>query len=28
VRVPEEEQGVYLKPEMSAVVVFYGSKPE
>ena len=25
VRVPEEEQGVYLKPEMSAVVVFFGS---
>jgi HlyD family secretion protein len=25
VRVPEEEQGVFLKPEMSAVVVFYGS---
>ena len=25
VRVPEEEQGIYLKPEMSAVVVFYGS---
>lgn len=24
VRVPEEEQGVYLKPEMSAIVVFYG----
>lgn len=25
VRVPEDEQGIYLKPEMSAVVVFYGS---
>ena len=25
VRVPEEEEGIYLKPEMSAVVVFYGS---
>lgn len=25
VRVPEEEEGVYLKPEMSATVVFYGA---
>ena len=24
VRVPENEEGIYLKPEMSAVVVFYG----
>jgi len=27
VRVPDEEQGVYLKPEMSAIVVFYGAVP-
>ena len=25
VRVPEEEQGVYLKPEMSAIVVFFSA---
>ena len=25
VRVPEEEEGVYLKPEMSAIVVFFNS---
>jgi hypothetical protein len=23
--VPDDGQGIYLKPEMSAVVVFYGS---
>lgn len=27
-RVPEDEQGVYLKPEMSALVVFYASKKD
>jgi HlyD family secretion protein len=27
VKVPEEEQGVYLKPEMSAIVVFFGESP-
>lgn len=25
VKVPEEEEGVYLKPEMSAIVVFFGT---
>lgn len=27
VRVPEDEEGVYLKPEMSAVVVFFSALP-
>jgi multidrug resistance efflux pump len=27
VRVPEDEQGVYLKPEMSAIVVFFSAPP-
>jgi hypothetical protein len=25
--VPREEEGVYLKPEMGAVVTFYGAEP-
>ncbi len=28
VKVPEEEEGVYLKPEMSAIVVFFGTAPQ
>lgn len=28
VRVPEEEEGVYLKPEMSAIVVFFSGSPK
>ena len=28
VRVPEEEQGMYLKPEMSAIVVFFSAPPQ
>ena len=28
VKVPEEEEGVYLKPEMSAIVVFFGAPPQ
>jgi multidrug resistance efflux pump len=27
VRVPREEEGVFLKPEMGAIVTFFGSKP-
>jgi len=28
VRVPEDEEGVFLKPEMSAIVVFFGNPPQ
>jgi HlyD family secretion protein len=28
VKVPEDEEGVYLKPEMSAIVVFFGNPPQ
>lgn len=28
VKVPEEEEGIYLKPEMSAIVVFFGNAPQ
>ncbi len=28
VRVPEEEEGIYLKPEMSAIVVFFSAPPQ
>ena len=28
VRVPDEEQGMYLKPEMSAIVVFFSAPPQ
>lgn len=28
VKVPEDEEGVYLKPEMSAIVVFFSAQPQ